>query len=243
MRSRLLISAIVACVALAGAARAQDGSDRFAGGLVAGDYLRLGGGISRPINAQGSLSEWSQGPTFSAGWENWQAGGTGVGRIGFGLNAGLSLLPLNEKQFVADFTPTTGGNTNGATAGHARIIEITSNLRIRIPAPLVMPAVNIAFGFINWAPGDITYTSTNGVGGKVKQGHRSGAELALGGSLDRQIYDRFAAYVEAMYVYGYTSYGQGFETPGGTCARSGCDALKNTTFGTLRGGLRVNMGR
>ena len=109
--------------------------------------------------------------------------------------------------------------------------------------PVVMPSLLIGFGFINWAPGEIHYVSTTG-SGNVKQSHRSGAELSIGGALDRQLWDRYAAYVEAQYVYGYTSYGQGFATPGGVCAsHSGCDVLKNTTIATLRGGLRIRMGR
>jgi hypothetical protein len=208
-------------------------------GMQPGDYLRLGAGATIPVNAQGSLRDWKAGTGINLEYENWQPGSSGVGRVGFGLGAAYSRLPLKEDQFARDFTPASGALTSAS--GHAGILEITSNLRIRIPAPLVMPAVTIGLGFINWSPGQIHYTSTGGATGSVKQSSRSGAELALGGSIDREIYDRFAAYVEAAYVYGYTSYGSGFGTPTTIC--SSCDPLKNTTVVTLRGGVRARIGR
>jgi hypothetical protein len=162
--------------------------------------------------------------------------------VGFGLAASYSFLPLKSDQFAAEFTPATGLTTRSASASRAGILEIVSNIRVRFPAPLVMPAVTVGFGFINWRPGTIDYVASNQTSGSVKQSHRSGAELSIGGSLDRHLWDRYAAYVEAAYVYGYTSYGRGFTTPGGVCASSGCDPLKNTTVATLRGGLRVKLG-
>jgi len=221
-------------------AAAQDRpADAPTTGMQPGDYLRFGVGSTIPVNPQGSLRDWKAGPAFNLAYENWQAGGNGIGRVGFGLGVAYSRLPLKQDQFANDFTPTTGTVTEAS--GHAGILEITSNLRIRLPAPLVMPAITIGLGFINWSPGDITYVSTTGVTGKAKQSSRSGAEIALGASIDREIYDRFAAYVEAAYVYGYTSYGAGFGTPTSIC--QSCDPLKNTTVATLRGGLRVRMGR
>ena len=205
-----------------------------------GDYIRLGAGTTIPVNPQGSLRDWKAGPSLNLAYENWQAGGNGgPGRVGFGLGVAYSRLMLKEDQFASDFTPTTGTLTDAS--GHAGILEITSNLRIRIPAPLVMPAVTIGLGFINWSPGHINYETTTGATGSVKQSSRSGAELALGGSIDREIYGRFAAYAEAAYVYGYTSYGAGFGTPTSIC--NSCDPLKNTTVVTVRGGLRARIGR
>jgi hypothetical protein len=215
----------------------------MASGLVAGDYLRIGAGVTTPVNPQGSLRDWKSGTGASVIWENWQNGGSGVGRVGFGLGVAYSLLPLKQDQFLADFTPPlTGGKATSATASKAGILEVTSSIRIRIPAPLVMPTINVGIGFINWAPGKISYTSTTAPGtSTVKQQHRSGAEFSIGGSLDRQIYDRFAAYAEAAYVYGYTAYGRGFTTPGSVCGSAGCDPLKNTTVGWIRGGLRIRV--
>lgn len=213
--------------------------DPMASALVPGDYLRVGGGVTIPVSPQGSLRDWKSGPSLSLAYENWQAGGSGVGRVGFGLGVAYSQLSLKEDEFATDFTPPTG--TTASASGHARLLEITSTLRIRIPAPLIMPSVNIGLGFVNWSPGTIHYTSTTGEVGTAKQSSRSGAELSLGGSVDRQLYGRFAAYVEAAYVYGYTSYGSGFGTPTSIC--SSCDPLKNTTVATVRGGLRTRIGR
>jgi hypothetical protein len=238
--SAVLSLLLVAVPKLAGA---QDRpGDPMAGGMAPGDYIRFGGGPTIPVNPQGSLRDWKGGVGFNVAYENWQAGsGGGLGRVGFGLGAAYSRLPLNEERFGEDFTPPTGSGALQSATGHAGILEITSNLRIRIPAPLVMPSVMIGLGFINWSPGSIHYSTTTDATGKVKQSSRSGAELALGGSLDREIYDRIGIYVEAAYVYGYTSYGSGFGTPTSIC--SSCDPLKNTTVTTIRGGVHARLGR
>ena len=235
--------ALAACVCVVSTARAQASGDPLASGLVAGDYLRIGGGITSPVNAQGSLKDWSTGPGFSIAYENWASGGNGVGRVGFGVGAAYSFLPFKDDVFINGFIPANGVTTRSATASSAGILEITSNLRIRFPMPVVMPSVNVGFGFINWAPGTIHYVASDNSTGTVKQSHRSGAELSIGAGLDRQLWDRYALYVDGAYVYGYTSYGQGFATPGGVCASTGCDPLKNTTVATLRGGLRVRLGQ
>ena len=77
--------------------------------------------------------------------------------------------------------------------------------------------------------------------GSAKQRHRSGAELTIGGGLERHIVDRYGLFAEAEYAYGFTSIGQGAATPGGLCATSSCDILKNTSIATLRGGLSVRV--
>ena len=59
MRSRLLLAVGLALVALTRLAHAQ-GTD-LAGGLRAGDYVRISGGASIPVNPQGSLRDWSSG--------------------------------------------------------------------------------------------------------------------------------------------------------------------------------------
>jgi hypothetical protein len=159
-----------------------------------------------------------------------------VGRVGFGITGTYSFLPFKADVFETEFSNTA----RNASASHAGILEIISNARIRFPSPVVSPAVIIGFGFINWAPGKINFIDGNQQV-SVTQEHRSGAELTIGASLDRQLWDRYAAYVEGSYVYGYTSYGRGFTTPGGVCTNSGCDPLKNTTVTTLRGGLRVRL--
>ena len=243
MRARLWPLLISGLVAFAPAAGAQATSgDPMADGLIAGDYLRVSGGLVSPINPQGSLRDWSRGSTINVMWENWQAGGAGVSSTGFGIAIGYTLLPLNEKQFVGDFVPSSGGQTQSATANKAGVLEVMTNLRIRIPSPFVMPSINLGFGFMDWRPGEIHYTATSG-SGTAQQQHRSGLELAIGGGLDKTIVDRWAVFAEALYAYGFTSFGLGLATPGGTCASNGCDVLRNTSLGIVRGGLRVRMGR
>src|SRR6185503_6328531 len=170
--------------------------DQTSEGLIPGDYLRLSAGIAAPVNAQGSLRDWNSGVGANLFWENWQPGSGGMSRVGFGLGVGYSQLPLKESQLVADFSPPTGGPIVSATADKASILEITSMVRIRIPAPFIMPTVNIAFGYMNWAPGEIHYTSATTTG-NAKQQHRSGAEFSIGGGLDKNIIDRYAIFGEA----------------------------------------------
>jgi hypothetical protein len=241
MRSRLLFVAGAMALIFTHVAAAQS-DDPLAAGLTAGDYLRFSGGVAAPINPQGSLKDWKRGTSANLGWENWQNGGNGVGRLGIAINLAYSLLPLDEKQFLSDFTPIQGGAATSASASSAGLIELTSTFRFRIPAPLVTPTINVGFGFMNWRPSTIDYKSATG-SGIAKQQHRSGGELSIGGGLERHIVDRYALFVEAMYAYGFTSLGQGSATPGGVCGTGSCDALKNTSIATIRGGLSVRVRR
>jgi hypothetical protein len=227
-------------VVVASAARAQD-TDRFADGLVPGAYLRVGGGTTTPVNAQGSLRDWKPGGGAMVAWESWDQGQSGMSLLGFALQAAYSSLSLDSDRFLTEFTPPNGG-TATSVSGKAGVLEVTTNLRFRIPAPYIMPSVILGLGFIDWRPGSIKYTGTTG-SGTTRQQHRSGGEVAIGGGLDKHIYDRFAIFGEAMYVYGYTRFGAGYGTPTGACASSGCDALRNTTVTTIRGGLRVRLMR
>ncbi len=233
--------AFVLLLGLAGAARAQE-TDRFADGLIPGAYLRVGGGSMTPVNAQGSLRDWKPGTGVSVAWESWDAGQSGVSRMGFALSAAYSSLRLDTDRFLTEFVPPSGGSVSAVNAGTAGVLEVTTNLIFRIPAPYIMPHVTLGLGFIDWRPGEIRYSGSAG-SGTTKQQHRSGGELAIGGGLDKHIYDRFAVFGEGMYVYGYTRFGGGYGTPTGVCAASGCDALRNTTVATLRGGLRVRLMR
>ena len=238
MRSRLLFAVVASLVSLTRVVHGQE--DRLAGGLQAGDYARLSGGITTPVNPQGSVRDWDRGTGVSVAWENWQTGGTGVGRVGLGFALSYAFLPLNESKFITDFTPLEGGKATAATAGKAGLLELGTVLRFRIPAPLVMPTINVGVGFINWRPADVHYTGTAG-SGTSKQRHRSGAEVSIGGGLERHIVDRFGLFADAVYVYGFTGLGRSSATPGGFCATTGCDVLKNTSATSLRGGLSVRV--
>lgn len=216
----------------------------MADGLMPGDYLRISGGMTTPVNPQGTLRDWGRGQSVHLVWENWGAGASGLDLASFGLAVGYTLLPLKAEQFVQDFHPTlVTGNTTSATASKAGVFELMTSFRIRIPAPFIMPHVAVGFGFMNWHPGTIHYTTDTGASADAKQQSRSGAELSLSAGLDKQIYDRFGIFGEAVYTYGLTSFGQGLATPGGNCTSNGCDALKNTTLGELRAGLRVRVGQ
>jgi len=245
MRSRLAIGVIAALVSFSSAS-AQDRpaqSDRFTDGLVPGDYLRLVGGIVSPVNPQGSLGDWDRGTSYGIVWENWQSSAGGVGRVGFGLGVNYGLLPLNESQFLSEFLTPQGTRASSASASSASLLEIETSVRVRIPAPFIMPSVSLGFGYINFRPSTIQYTAAAGSSATAEQ-RRYGAEFTIGGALDKHVVDRFAVFGEATYTYGFTGLGQGLARPGGTCATSsaGCDPLKNTTLGAIRGGLRVHVG-
>ena len=81
-----------------------------------------------------------------------------------------------------------------------------------------------------------------GATGTTKQQTRNGAEVSIGGGLERHFFERFGIFGEADYVYGFTSLGRSAATPGSICASgNGCDVLKNTSVGTIRGGLSVKL--
>lgn len=245
MRLRTLAALALATLALAPRqSRAQ--SNPNAAGLERGDYVRLSGGIVTPVNAGGSLRSWKQGTALNVMWENWDLGGGGnLGLLGFGFYGDLGLLPFDADQFIADFSTGPNGRVLTATAGHARIFQFGVNTRIRIPMPYVMPSVSLGFGFLDWRPAQITYTAdrTGAVKQTAKQQNRQGGVVTLIGGLDRQIYGRVGIFGEALYSYGFTSFGQGLAASGSQCIVSNCDLLKNTTLGTLRGGIRVRTTR
>ena len=242
MRSRLLVTCLAVLSAAAFPAHAQEAGDPYADGLLSGDYLRFGAGMVSPVHPQGSLRDWNRGQNYSLVYENWAAGSTGLSSFAYGLSVDFNRLPLNERQFLADFTPTTGTAATSATASSASIFSLGTNLRLRIPMQYIMPSIQFAFSYLDYRPATIHYTSPGG-SGTASQQHRRGAAITLGGGLDKRLTSRLGVYGEALYTYGFTGLGQGIASPGGNCAANGCDVLKNTTIGVIRGGLRVRMGR
>jgi len=238
MRYQSLALVFLPIVALASISAAQE-VDRFADGLVPGAYLRVGGGPTTPVNAQGTLKDWRPGRGASIAWESWDNGQSGVSRMGFALSAAYSSLPLNTPRFLTEFVPPNGGSVSSISAKSAGVLEVVTNLIFRVPAPYIMPHFTIGLGFLDWRPGEIEYTGSAG-SGRTKQQHRSGGEIAFGFGLDKHVYDRFAVFSEATYVFGLTRFGGGLA---GACTSNGCDAMSNTTVTTLRGGLRVRMMR
>ena len=245
MRLRSVVAAVVSALlgSLAPATVVtQQATDPLADGLVPGNYIRVGVSSVTPVSPQGSLKDWNRGVGFGVTYENWDQGRSGVGRIGYGFMLDYALLPFNEDQFLKDFTPLNGTAVS-ASANRAGVFQAGVNLRIRIPAPYIMPSVFLQLGFLNWHPGQITYTTTTfATPQTAKQESRSGGLIAIGGSLDKHVYDRFAIFGEALYTYAYTSFGQGLGASGSQCVTSNCDLLKNTSLGSIRGGLRVRVG-
>src|SRR4051794_7487751 len=122
MRSRhSAAAAFIAVLSLSATGGAQSG-DPNAGGLIAGDYIRVSAGVTTPVSPQGSLRSWGTGTGIGLGWENWQFGGSGVGRLGFGINAAYSFLPFKDDVFVNE----SAGLARSATAKQAGILEINS---------------------------------------------------------------------------------------------------------------------
>lgn len=243
MRSRLLVSSLLALSAIAataGLASAQSGT--FSDGLQSGDYLRVSGGTLAPVRPQGSLRDWTTGTTGNVTWEGWYGSGAEPGLVGFGISADFGRLPLNQSEFLANFTTPGGTTATSATASSATVFSIESTVRVRIPAPFIMPSVSLGLGYLDFHPGTIHYSAASGDGSTTQQ-HRRGAEIIFGAGLDKHIVQRFGIFGEALYSYGFTSLGQGIVSPGGTCTTNGCDVLKNTTLGTLRGGLRLQLGK
>jgi hypothetical protein len=233
----MLAMAFVALVA------PRDGQAQSAmtGGLVAGDYVRLSGGMTTPINANGSLKQWDGGQSFNVTWENWDDRGGRLGLFAFGLYGDLTFLKFDDAQFKADFL-SPFGPVQTASAKRARIIQAGVNARMRIPMPLIMPSISLGFGFLDWHPGEIAYTAQNG-SATAKQQNRQGGVVSVMGSVDRNIYDRVGIFGEALYAYGFTSFGQTLAASGSACIRADCDLLKNTALGAFRFGLRVRASR
>jgi Outer membrane protein beta-barrel domain len=245
MRVRSVVAAVVvvavAPALLAARARAQT-PDPLADGLVPGDYLRVGVSSVGPVGAQGSLKDWSRGVGLGIEYENWNQGRSGVGRLGYGFKLAYSLLPFDSDQFLSDSIVTQFGRPITASAKRAGVFELGVDLRFRIPAPYIMPWLKLGLGFIDWAPGKITYSTATTSSQTAKQEHRSGGAFSVGAGLDKHIYDRLGVFAEAVYTYGYTSFGQGLAGSGSTCLQTNCDLLKNTPFGSIGGGVRVHIG-
>jgi hypothetical protein len=243
MRSRAFVTiAVLLSISAWAPAKAQDATDRNADGLTAGDYVRLGFASVNPINPKGAIRDWRAGQGITLGYENWDFGSRGVSRIGFGLEGSYSLFPFDDARFIADFVNGPNGRLLTATASKSSIIQFGVTTRLRIPMPYIMPNIAVGFGFIDWRPGQINYTAVGG-NGSAKQQHRSGGSVSISGGFDKHIVDRFAVFADASYAYGYTSFGGGLAGSGSACLQADCDLLKNTQLGSIRGGLRVRVGR
>ena len=239
MRLRSLVMLAVAGTSLAVAPRASaQATDPMADGLQRGDYFRLSGGTVTPVNPGESLRDWGRGAGFNLMWENWDVSGSGgqMGLFGFSLFGDLSFLPFKDDQFKVDFANGPNGAVVTASASNARVIQLGVNTRFRIPMRYIMPSISVGFGFLDWHPGKIDYTTARG-SFTAKQQNRQGGAIIFTGALDKHLFDRYAIFGEAAYTYGFTSWGQ---VAGSTsaCVTGECDLLKNTPLGVIRGGIR-----
>ena len=176
---------------------------------------------------------------FNSRYENWQPGGKRRRSRRLRTWRRISWLPLKRR-------PVRHGLHAGPVGGRRERVGAREFSRSRRTCASAFRRRSScrrstsASGSSTGAPGKIHYTSTTRHDGTVKQSaSRAAPSWRSAASLDRQIYDRFGVYVEAAYVYGYTSYGGGFGTPDEHLQRMACDPLKNTTVATMRGGLRV----
>jgi hypothetical protein len=239
MRLRSLVLLAVAASSFAATPRAfAQQTDPMADGLQRGDYFRLSAGTVTPVNPSGSLRDWGRGVGGNLMWENWDLSGSSgqMGLFGFSLFGDLSFLPFKEEQFKTDFAKGPNGAVLRASASKARVVQLGVNTRLRIPMRYIMPSISVGFGFLDWHPGNIDYTTASG-SFKAKQQNRQGGAITLTGALDKHLFDRYALFGEAVYTYGFTSWGQ-VAGSSSTCVTNECDLLKNTPLGVIRGGLR-----
>lgn len=248
MRPRPFIALLAALFVVASAhplAAQDEAGDPYAAGLVGGNYLRASAGFTAPINPSGAYRDWNSGPAVALAWENWDNGMRGVGRLGFAIGATYASLPFDAAEFLPRFQTLAGVPATSAHASSAWLLTVETQLRYRLPVPYLMPSILFGFGYINFHPSTIHFATAAAADATTAQEQKTGAVVSIGGGLDRQLFGRYALFGEALYGYGFTSLGGGFTNSRGTCAASneGCDVLKNIALGTVRGGLRVHIGR
>ena len=200
---------------------------------------------TNPLDAQGNLRDWSSGTAYNLMWESWGAGGAGTDLTGYGFSVGYTQLPFNNSFFVQNFTPTqVTGSTATATAADARVLEFLATLRIRIPTPLVMPHLSLGLGFIELASRHHSTTPRQRAR-RPTQSRKAvrRAEFSVGGGVDRHVYDRVGIFAEARTPTAITSFGQVRNADRDVRGQRMRRPLKNTTLGTIRGGLRVRIGQ
>ena len=197
-----------------------------------------------PVNAQGSLRDWKRGTGINLAWENWQPGAHGVGRVGFGLDVAYSRLAARTRPVRRRFRARTDRHCGRRVGASRRFSRSTSNLRIRIPAPCVMPAITSASASsIGRRETSITHRPPARTG--TASSHRAAAlSSSLGGASIEQIYRSLRdLWRSGVRLRIHELRRAASRTPSEHVLHSGCDLLKNTTVGTLRGGLRVRLGR
>ena len=118
-------------------------------------------------------------------------------------NAPLFIARLHAAQRSERDVGERGARRN--PRGH---IGVTTRCGCRVP--YIMPNMSLGLGFIDWQPGEIKYEATTGSGTAKQQhrverrGHRRRGARQESSSIASRVFG------EALYVYGYTSFGSGF---------------------------------
>lgn len=213
---------------------------RIARPYLYGSFVRVGGGITAPLFPSGSMHDWARGWQAAASWESTGGGrGGNVSRVALGFAGDFGRFPLDERQFIANFT-SGGAQPTAATAPDATLVDVQATVRINFPAPVVTPSVLFALGYYNFHPSRVTFQSPDSTGVAGFRS-RSGASLSIGFGLDRQIAGPAGVFLEGTYLLGATSFG--FVAANSRCGTTSCDVFDNTYIGTLRSGLRFRVGR
>ena len=100
-------------------------------------------GSTTPVSPTAALRDWDRGTTSTPAWENWDTGVSGVGRLGFGLDAAYSTLPLNDPLFRDTSRPVNGATVTSASSARAGILEVTSRLACGFRSPYIMPNLSL----------------------------------------------------------------------------------------------------
>ena len=205
-----------------------------------GSFVRVGGGITTPLFPSGSMHDWARGWQTAVSWESTGSSrGGDVSRVAVGFAGDFGRFPLDQAQFIANY-PSGGARPTAATAPDATLIDVQATARINIPAPVVTPSVLFALGYYNFHPSNVTFQSPDSTG-VARYRSRSGASVAIGFGLDRQLAGPAGVFVEGTYLLGATRFG--FVAANSRCGTSSCDIFNNTYIGALRSGLRFRVGR
>lgn len=204
-----------------------------------GSFVRVGGGITTPLFASGSMRNWSRGWMAAVAWES-----TGAARernrVAIGLAADVGRFPLDQGTFIAAYqTDTTGGRATTASAPDATLFDVQGTVRINIPSPVVTPSVLIALGYYNFRPSAITFQTPDSTG-TARFRSRSGASLSIGLGVDRTLMGPAGLFLEGSYLLGASRFG--FVAANGRCGYGACDIYRNTYIATIRSGLRIRIG-
>jgi hypothetical protein len=237
---RRSIFLLAASLSVPAAIMAQGGQMRAPNPLFGGNNIRVAAGTTALV---GGSDNWSRGFSIGASWESWDPGSGGdVGRVAAGLGLTWSRLPFSPPHFVEDFNASSGLHTTTASASDANVIDFQLMLRIRGPRLFLLPSALLGIGYYSFRPGDVNFSGPDSTG-TARLRTKTGPSAAIGASLDSPYFGTAAVFAEGIFVYGYSSDSQLRVSANTRCGSVGCDTFKSTETATLRGGVRVRVGR